>query len=108
MQATANLKYPYLSALFYPTFDDGLLRWCSSQSSGSGAAQPLYVVSPVHLPDSAFPGEEGIAVAQKGIHALEMRLLYALLLLSGSLLSLSQGGWNISDISVQFVLNLGN
>lgn len=39
---------------------------------------------------------------------MEMRLLYALLLLLGSLLSLSQGDWNISDITVQFVLNLGN
>lgn len=39
---------------------------------------------------------------------MEMRLLYALLLSLGSLLSLSQGGWNISDITVQFVWNLGN
>lgn len=39
---------------------------------------------------------------------MEMRLLYTLILFLGSINALSQGGWNISDITVQFVLNLGN
>jgi hypothetical protein len=39
---------------------------------------------------------------------MEMRLFYALILVLGSVIALSQGGWNISDITVLLVLNLGN
>lgn len=35
---------------------------------------------------------------------MEMRLLYALILVLGSVIALSQGGWN----TVLLVLNLGN
>ena len=65
------------------------------------------MVSPVHLPDSAFPGEEGTRVACKGTLAMEMRF-YALIVVIGLLLTALHGGWSISDITVLFVINLGN
>ncbi len=39
---------------------------------------------------------------------MEMRWLFALIVALGSLLAASQGGWNISDITVLLVVNLGN
>ena len=39
---------------------------------------------------------------------MEMLLLYTLILVFGSAIALNQGGWNIFDITVLFVLNLGN
>ena len=61
-----------------------------------------------HLPGSAFPGEERINVAPSGLLAMEMRWLFALIVALGSLLAALHGGWNISDITVLLVLNLGN
>ncbi len=39
---------------------------------------------------------------------MEMRILYLLLLALASALTLSHGGWNISNIVVQLTLNLGS
>lgn len=39
---------------------------------------------------------------------MEMRLLYTLLIVLSAAMTLMQGGWNISDIHIQFILNLGN
>lgn len=39
---------------------------------------------------------------------MEMRQLYALIIVTGLLLTALHGEWNISDISVLFVVNLGN
>ncbi|WP_218729196.1 hypothetical protein, partial [Enterobacter chuandaensis] len=61
----------------------------------------------VNLPGSAFPGEEGTRVACTGTHAMEMRIT-ALIVAIGLLLTALHGGWNISDITVLFVVNLGN
>ena len=60
-----------------------------------------------NLPGSAFPGEERIRVACKRTHAMEMRI-YALIVVTGLVLTALHGGWNISDITVLFVVNLGN
>ncbi len=38
---------------------------------------------------------------------MEMRYLYALIIVTGLVLASLHGGWNISDITVMFVLNLG-
>jgi len=38
---------------------------------------------------------------------MEMRI-YALIVVTGLLLTALHGGWNISDIMVLFVVNLGN
>jgi len=59
------------------------------------------------LPGSVFPGEERTGVAFTGTHAMEMRV-YALIVVTGLLLTALHGGWNISDITVLFVVNLGN
>lgn len=39
---------------------------------------------------------------------MEMRWFFALIVALGSLLAASHGGWNISDITVLLVVNLGN
>lgn len=39
---------------------------------------------------------------------MEMRLLYTLLLVLSAAMTMMQGGWTISDIHIQFILNLGN
>lgn len=39
---------------------------------------------------------------------MEIRWLFALIVALGSLLAASHGGWNISDITVLLVVNLGN
>lgn len=39
---------------------------------------------------------------------MEMRWLFALIVALDLLLAASHGGWNISDITVLLVLNLGN
>ncbi|MGV7090691.1 hypothetical protein [Siccibacter turicensis] len=62
----------------------------------------------MYLPGSAFPGEEGINVARKGIRAMEMREIYALLIAISAAMSLVSGGWTISDIHIQVILNIGN
>ena len=39
---------------------------------------------------------------------MEMRYIYALIVVTGLLLTALHGGWNISDITVLLVVNLGN
>lgn len=39
---------------------------------------------------------------------MEMREIYALLIAISAAVSLVSGGWKISDIHIQVILNLGN
>lgn len=55
-----------------------------------------------------FPVKKNQRSPEKETYAMEMRQLYALIIVTGLLLTALHGGWNISDISVLFVFNLGN
>ena len=85
----------------------GLLRWRSNQSPGPGAV-PLSTWQILICQVLPFPVKRNQRSPEKETYAMEMRQLYALIIVTGLLLTALHGGWNISDISVLFVVNLGN